>query len=53
MRGAGVRVGDLVVVTEASGRTVRVRCDAGCSVRRVAHAAPVAHIEGHVAFMPG
>jgi len=53
MRAAGVRGGDLVVVTEASGRTVRVRCGAGCSIRPVAHASPVAHIEGHVAFMPG
>jgi hypothetical protein len=45
---AGVRAGDLVVVSEASADTVVVRCAASCSVRQIADGPPNAHIEGHV-----
>jgi hypothetical protein len=49
LAGAGARDGDLLVVTEASGRTIAVRCrPSGCSVIRVGEAMAEAHVEGHV-----
>ncbi|HEY6399494.1 MAG TPA: hypothetical protein VIX82_18770 [Solirubrobacteraceae bacterium] len=52
--GAGVRAGDLLVVSEGGGLTEAVRCTwKGCRVRRVANGPAIAHIEGHVAVLPG
>jgi hypothetical protein len=45
---AGVRAGDLVVVSEASADTVVVHCSRSCSVRRIADGPQNAHVEGHV-----
>jgi hypothetical protein len=45
---AGVRVGDLVVVSEASADTIVVHCDTSCSARPIADGPSNAHIEGHV-----
>jgi hypothetical protein len=45
---AGVQVGDLVVVSEASADTIVVRCANRCSVRHIADGPQNAHIEGHV-----
>jgi hypothetical protein len=47
---AGVRGGDLLVAREAGGETVRVRCRARCSVRRIAIGPLTTHAEGHIAF---
>ena len=47
---AGVRAGDLLVVTEGGAATVDVRCAATCRVRPVGHGPAIAHIEGHVVF---
>src|SRR5256714_1847842 len=46
--GAGVQVGDLVVVSEASAQTVVVHCAATCTIREMADGPQTAHIEGHV-----
>jgi hypothetical protein len=48
---AGVRAGDLLVVTEAGGHTFAIRCRNTCSVRHVADGPPTAHVEGHVVFI--
>jgi hypothetical protein len=45
---AGVRAGDLVVVSEGGADTVIVRCSTRCSVRKVADGPANAHVEGHV-----
>jgi hypothetical protein len=45
---AGVRAGDLLVVSEASADTVVVHCATSCSIRQIADGPPNAHIEGHV-----
>jgi hypothetical protein len=51
LSGAGVRSGDLLVVTEGGARTIAVRCGmGGCRVRHVANGPRIAHIEGHVVF---
>jgi hypothetical protein len=48
---AGVRAGDLLVVTEGGAATIAVRCGArSCQVRDVARGPAQAHIEGHVVF---
>jgi hypothetical protein len=47
---AGVRVGDLVVVSEAGADTVVVHCTTTCLVRQIADGPRNAHIEGHVVF---
>jgi hypothetical protein len=47
---AGVRAGDLLVVSEGGAATVDVRCGASCRVRPVGHGPAIAHIEGHVVF---
>jgi hypothetical protein len=46
---AGVRPGDLLVATEASGRTIVVRCADSCSVRYIAVGPAITHAEGHIA----
>jgi hypothetical protein len=50
LRGAPIRTGDLVVATEASGVTIRIRCKRTCTVRRIARALDGTHGEGHIAF---
>ena len=45
---AGVGVGDLIVVSEASADTVVVHCSTSCSLRQIADGPQNAHIEGHV-----
>jgi hypothetical protein len=53
LKAAGVRPGDLLVATEGGARTDDVRCGAsGCSVRHVADGPSIAHVEGHIAFIP-
>ncbi len=53
LHGAGVRAGDLLVVTEGGGLTDVMRCGRrGCSVHDIAHGPMIAHIEGHVAVFP-
>jgi hypothetical protein len=47
---AGVRPGDLLVVSEGGAATVDVRCAAICRVRAIGHGPAIAHIEGHVVF---
>jgi hypothetical protein len=47
---AGVRSGDLLVATEASARTIVVRCARSCTVRYVAAGPAVTHAEGHIVF---
>jgi hypothetical protein len=51
--GRGVRAGDLLVATEGGARTVRIRCAASCTTREVAVGPEVAHVEGHIPFLPG
>jgi hypothetical protein len=50
LRSAGVRSGDLLVVTEGGALTVAVSCAQSCQVHSVAHGPARAHIEGHVVF---
>jgi hypothetical protein len=53
LKAAGVRPGDLLVATEGGARTDDVHCGGrGCSVRHVADGPSIAHVEGHIAFMP-
>src|SRR5215469_3804369 len=47
---AGISAGDLIVATEASARTIMVRCATSCTVRYVAVGPAIAHAEGHSAF---
>ena len=47
---AGVRPGDLLVVSEGGAETIDVRCAASCRVTDIAHGPRIAHIEGHVVF---
>jgi len=47
---AGVRPGDLLVATEASARTIVVRCADTCTVRYIAAGPAITHAEGHVVF---
>jgi tRNA A-37 threonylcarbamoyl transferase component Bud32 len=47
---AGVKDGDLLVVTEGGSLTISVRCGTDCVVRKVATGPDVAHGEGHLAF---
>jgi hypothetical protein len=47
---AGVRAGDLLVATEASARTIVVRCANSCTVRFIAMGPAITHAEGHIAF---
>ena len=50
LRDAGVRDGDLVVATEAVGRTIAVRCTASCTVTKIGEASKAAHSEGKILF---
>jgi hypothetical protein len=45
---AGVRAGDLIVATEAAGRTLRVRCRRLCTAKAVGQALAATHAEGHI-----
>jgi hypothetical protein len=47
---AGVRAGDLLAATEASARSIVVRCGHGCTVRYIAIGPDITHAEGHIAF---
>lgn len=47
---AGVRIGDLLVVSEGGAATIDIACGRSCSVRRIASGPAIAHIEGHVVF---
>jgi hypothetical protein len=47
---AGARPGDLIVASEASARTILVRCTTACTVRRVAAGPASTHTEGHIVF---
>ena len=53
LRAAGVRDGDLLVATEAVGRTIAVRCTTSCTVTKIAEASKAAHPEGHILFTRG
>jgi hypothetical protein len=52
LRGAHLRVGDLVTATEASARTLVIRCTSRCAVRRIGIGPLAAHAEGHITFVP-
>jgi hypothetical protein len=47
---AGARPGDLLVATEASARTIVVRCANTCTVRYIAAGPAITHAEGHIVF---
>lgn len=47
---AGVRAGDLLVATEASARTIVVRCGNICTIRYIAMGPDITHAEGHIEF---
>jgi hypothetical protein len=49
---SGVRVGDLLVATEASAHTIVIRCDSSCTVRHIADGPAITHAEGHIVFNP-
>lgn len=54
LRAAHLRVGDLVTATEASARTLVIRCVRRCTLRRIGVGPPAAHAEGHITFVsPG
>jgi hypothetical protein len=48
----GVRAGDLLVATEASARTIVIRCSTSCTVRYIADGPAITHAEGHIVFNP-
>jgi hypothetical protein len=50
---ARLRAGELVAATEASARTLAIRCARRCTIRRVAEGPEATHGEGHVTFVPG
>src|SRR5579859_1301704 len=53
LRADGVRPADLLVATEGGAFTDAVSCtSAGCTVRYVARGPAIAHLEGHIAFLP-
>lgn len=47
---SGARAGDLLVATEASAKTVLIRCAATCTVKYIAIGPAIAHTEGHIIF---
>ncbi len=47
---AGARPGDLLVATEASARSILVRCASSCTVRYIAAGPAITHAEGHIVF---
>lgn len=42
--------GDLLAATEASARTIVVRCSTTCTVRYIAAGPAISHAEGHIEF---
>ena len=53
LRAAGARVGDLLVAAEGGGLTDDIRCGpVSCRVRYLANGPAIAHVEGHIAFVP-
>jgi len=50
---AGVREGDLLLVTEASDRIVDVHCAPDCAAQTIGMGQPVAHGEGHLLLVAG
>ena len=50
VRDAGVRDGDLLIATEAVGRTIAVHCTPSCTVTKVGDGPEAAHPEGHIVF---
>ena len=50
---ASLRGGELLAATEGGGTTIAVRCDATCTVRRVADGLSTTHGEGHLTFVAG
>lgn len=48
---ASLRAGELLAATEGGGTTIAIRCDASCTVRRVADGLPTTHGEGHLTFL--
>ncbi len=50
---AGARAGDLLVATEASARTIALRCTSSCTVRYIAAGPAITHAEGHIVFTGG
>jgi hypothetical protein len=51
-RGARLRPGDLVAATEASARTLVIRCARRCGLRRIGVGPMATHAEGHITFLP-
>jgi hypothetical protein len=49
---AGVKPGELLVVSEGGADTVVVSCRSTCRARDIGHGPHRAHIEGHVVFQP-
>lgn len=47
---AGIRPGDLLAATEASARTIAVRCASTCTVKDIAVGPAISHAEGHIVF---
>jgi len=47
---SGIRAGDLLVATEASARTIAIRCGSSCTVRYIAAGPATTHAEGHIVF---
>jgi hypothetical protein len=53
LRAARLRVGDLVTATEASARTLVIRCARRCTLRRIGIGPSAAHAEGHITVVSG
>jgi hypothetical protein len=50
LRGAGVKPGELLAVSEGGADTVSVSCSTGCHVRHIGRGPHRAHVEGHIVF---
>ena len=48
----GVQPGDLLVASEGGAKTIVVHCTTACTVRHIADGPAVAHVEGHISFLP-
>lgn len=48
---AGVRPGDLLLISEGGALTDAITCGSSCRVRHVADGSARAHVEGHIAFL--
>jgi hypothetical protein len=54
LRRAGVPSGALLVASEGGAHTDAISCrTGGCQVRHVADGPAIAHLEGHIAVLPG